>query len=402
MNAASAIDTQCTIDDDFLARCAELKRELVQYAKHNRFVRAFRAMTREYDEPQSLEDEFTAVNLIDRFALQYTLHDGSTVVERFVEQFSDKLTDDECSMLLGWQDVVEGVFEVEKHDDGGIVAVNLVDDLEYRIYSNMGRDVFDMPSEEWFLIGRVVPIRDAWMLSGILHTRPADDRDIMYHAAAKLAMDCPYAVFRNPEKRARAWQIQRDERQLFIEFFGSDLVVVPASELHDRMQEFMHYRTYEGRGADGKTTAERVAGRRGGVPTPVEWPVPDPDDAETIAAIYDQDEGPMFLLNFGHVEAVFAEPELAAAPEHRDMVLGYLTDDTVSPLAFRRLAGRDVEAANRVFRTVLDRPDFDWFRDGEALMEAYKPDYFGADPAPSVTVLSDRLAEAILAARSSD
>jgi hypothetical protein len=42
-------------------------------------------------------------------------------------------------MLRGWRDPVEGVFEIRSKDQTAIVLLNLLDDFEYRTYSNMGR-----------------------------------------------------------------------------------------------------------------------------------------------------------------------------------------------------------------------------------------------------------------------
>jgi len=41
-------------------------------------------------------------------------------------------------MLLGWRDVVEGVFEIREWDGEAIIAVSLIDELTYRVYSNAG------------------------------------------------------------------------------------------------------------------------------------------------------------------------------------------------------------------------------------------------------------------------
>ena len=87
-------------------------------------------------------DEGTAVLTIDHFALQYRLPDGRTVVERFVAQRRPRLSDDEQKRMLGWRDVVEGCFEVRRFDGEAVELHNLLDDLVYRVYSNVGRGAF--------------------------------------------------------------------------------------------------------------------------------------------------------------------------------------------------------------------------------------------------------------------
>ena len=77
----------------------------------------------------------------NRLALQYRMRDGRTVVDRFVASLPD-LDAADREMLLGWRDPVEGIFEIRGQDRGAIILLNLIDDLEYRTYSNMGPATF--------------------------------------------------------------------------------------------------------------------------------------------------------------------------------------------------------------------------------------------------------------------
>ena len=121
--------------------------------------------------------------------------------------------------------------------------------------------------------------------------------------------------------------------------------------------------------------------------------------APTVALAYDETEGLMFLANFALVREAFENPGLAADSEHRQPVLEYLKDDSISALPFRRLAGADTARASQLFRHLLDKPGFSWERDGEALLRKHKPWCFGAKPLPPVTPLSSELAEALPSSR---
>jgi hypothetical protein len=69
-----------------IERSAELKRDLVDFACSPRLERSLAAARVE----ASLEDlEADAISTIDRFALQYRLPDGKTVVDRFVASRPD-------------------------------------------------------------------------------------------------------------------------------------------------------------------------------------------------------------------------------------------------------------------------------------------------------------------------
>jgi hypothetical protein len=191
----------------------------------------------------------------------------------------------------------------------------------------------------------------------------------------------------------QGWELARKQRALFIEHFGSDLVVVPGSEVASRMNGFLTWRTRralaETRSAAGDLEADVAA------LTPA-FDVPgDLASAPTVALICDETEGLMFLANFSLVQEAFENPGLAADRAHRQAVLGYLRDDSISTLPFRRLGGADTARASQLFQRLLKKPGFSWERDGEALLRKHKPCCVSAHPQPPVTPLSRELAEAL-------
>ncbi|MGH3185195.1 MAG: hypothetical protein ACRDOE_25265, partial [Streptosporangiaceae bacterium] len=126
-----------------IERSAQLKRDLVDFACSPRFERNLERFMLEAADLRRELSEDKAIGVIDRFALQHRLPDGTTVVDRFVASRPD-LTAADREMLLGWRDPVEGLFEIRGNDGDAdaIVLLNLLDDLEYRTYSNMGPAVF--------------------------------------------------------------------------------------------------------------------------------------------------------------------------------------------------------------------------------------------------------------------
>ncbi len=102
-----------------IERSADLKRDLVDFACSPRLERSLAAAMLE----AGLEEleEADAIGIIDRFALQYRLPDGKTVVDRFVASRPD-LTAADREMLLGWRDPVEGIFEILRKDGDASVS----------------------------------------------------------------------------------------------------------------------------------------------------------------------------------------------------------------------------------------------------------------------------------------
>lgn len=72
--------------------------------------------------------------------------------------------------------MVLGVFEVEATKDGALVTVNTLDELSYRIYSNFGHDFLDPVPQGTFLVARVVPLGEDWLISGAVSVLPAEER----------------------------------------------------------------------------------------------------------------------------------------------------------------------------------------------------------------------------------
>jgi hypothetical protein len=370
---------------DLVARSGELKRELVEFAQQprldNELQEAFEACLGGLD----WVDEEQACNALDYFLFQHRLRDGRTVVESYAATRSD-LDEPARDMLLGWRDVVEGLFEVGRREGDALVLVNLVDELTYRVRSNVGTAAFRPMRPRSFLRTRLVPVGDEWLLSGISQVFPARSRDALHRAAAELSMRCPAWVFRNPDKLARAWELQRQDRADFVEFFGTDQIVVPGHELADRLRELAEFRTTQ--------IHDRLAAS-GTAPTLSPAATMDLSDelqdAETVGLIYDEIEGLGFFAEFGIVQAAFTDPILLRRRLHRGLVQSYLKDDSVSPLVFRRLAAADPDRASQVFQRLLKRPRFGWDRDGEPLLRRYKPAHFDTPPLPQAVPISDRL-----------
>jgi hypothetical protein len=172
---------------DLVARASDLKRDLVLYAQEPRYHRAFQ----EALHAQHLDsgaDERQRIMFLDYFALQHTFGNGKTVAEQFVASRPD-LTEDEQRMVLGWREVIEGIFEVEGRDDEALLVKDLTDKAAYRVRSNRGQEVFDAVPDRSFLIARLIPVGDEWLISGATAVVPESEREDMYRRAGQLRSD---------------------------------------------------------------------------------------------------------------------------------------------------------------------------------------------------------------------
>ncbi|MEU3002404.1 hypothetical protein ABZ684_33450 [Streptomyces sp. NPDC006995] len=252
-------------------------------------------------------DEGEAIRITDHFILRYRLPDGSTVVDRFVVGRKD-LTPSDREMLLGWRDPVEGIFEIQRKDGDAVVLLDLVSDLEYRTYSNVGRSAFRGVSKGGFLHTCLVPLHSAdgaWLVSGAMSYYPRSSATDIAQAALELAANQPELVFRNPRMIEQGWRRMGEERAAFVEFCGSDESVLPPAEAEDLLNAYYRHRQEAAVAAQpGRARRRRLPGL--GLPL-FEFPG-ELADSDTIGVIYDQVDGLNFYADYGMLRDLFADP----------------------------------------------------------------------------------------------
>jgi len=292
-------------------------------ALSDRFDRRLTAFMLEAAGPEGELDESDAVGIIDRFALQHRLSNGKTVLDQFLASRPD-LSAADRDMLRGWHDPVEGFFEIRGKDRTAIVLLNLLDDLEYRTYSNMGPHAFRPLPKGGFLYARLVPISPvpgAWLVSGYMSSFPKSGAAQIAQVALELATTQPELVFRNPEKIEQGWKQMRQDRSAFIEFFGRDELVLPPAEAKERLDTYYRHRQQAALAAHPERRRPR------NIPYIDEPAFEFPDDladADTIGVIYDEIDGLNFYNDYGMLRELFADPALAADKRYSDVLGGYL------------------------------------------------------------------------------
>jgi hypothetical protein len=174
-----------------------------------------------------------------------------------------------------------------------LVAVNVIDDLEYRIHAYVGPVIFDNSPPGSFLVTRVVPVGDEWLISGQPLSLPAEQRDVILKIAADAATRHPELVFRNAERLARSWERQAADRAAFIDHFGVDIVILDVDGAAGRLMEYSA-KTYSGARVDPMASILKSV----------------PPWADTVGLIYDETDGLGVYFDLHLVEEAFADPEL--------------------------------------------------------------------------------------------
>ncbi|SHL67420.1 hypothetical protein [Actinacidiphila paucisporea] len=278
-------------------------------------------------------------------------------------------------------------------DGDCLLLLNLLDDLEYRTYTNAGRSAFRRVAKGGFLGARLVSLANvpgAWLVSGVMSSYPRTAASEIARAALDLATGRPDLVFRNPEKIEQGWRSMREDRAAFAEFCGSDELILTPEEAEDRINAYYLHRQEIAAGQ--RPGAAR--GERRLVPNRPAFALP-PElaDSDTVGVVYDQVDGLNFYADYGMLRDLFANPALTGRKRHQDLLRTYLREESITPLPIRRLTAAFPETADAVFRGLLRQPGFTWSEHGNALLRRRKPWYYENEPRPGVSVIGDRLSE---------
>jgi len=318
---------------------------------------------------------------------------GLPAVERFIGT-QRGLSRADRDLVLDWEsNSVRGVFEVRsvaRRDVAGeaVTGLNLVDDLDYRVYGIAAASDGSSPGEGCFFAATLLPLAEddsAWLAAGDVIAYPQGDARQVARLAIDLATREPDLVFRNQEKATQGWDYMRKDREEFVTFFGSDELVLPTEEAEGRLNAYYRMRRDAALAARGRHRAVSDTGE-------TTFVMPDGFfDFDTVGIIYDEIDGFVVVPEYGLLQALFADPSLAADPAHANVLRAYLREDSIPPLPLRRMASAFPGNADVVFQRILGNRSFTWEQNGPGLLRKRKPTYYAADPTPGVAVLSDRV-----------
>ena len=175
--------------------------------------------------------------------------------------------------------------------------------------------------------------------------------------------------------------MQKKDRALFIEYFGSDEVLTEGRKLDELMAGFMDYRLKK----HEKPIPEGYRPPKMTLPSEL-------IRSRDVGIVFDEIGGQYFLINYGLILNIFQNPDDSKIERHKDDIMTYLEHDTISPIVLRRIFFRFSQNAELIIRKVLNRPEFDLERDFESLMEELKPSFKGRKIFPQMLPMSPRIA----------
>lgn len=377
-----------------LTRIGDIKAALINFSRRSEFREEFEAaLKKQFGKPQRPDSEDEWITFQDWFTLEYELEDGETIPQRFVEHYQDLISDDVRRLILGWENVIQGIFEIKAGTKNSLRMKNLVNEREYKVFPTASMDNFKVKPGA-FMVTRIVPAKGFHVFSGGAMTIGSDEneeqRASIYRSAIDMQMKNPRLAFKdNEEKLKKSLESVRKQYEDFVNYFGTDKIFGTGKEILPKYQEFFNYLVFEKKdpknGQPAALSYEKATGETYQLP---KMDLPESVlQSKDVGMLCDPVEGISFLIDYRQFIAVFRYPEQHLGKEETEnLVLGYLESDSISDVPFRRVAREFPHNFNKVISYYRDQEGF--FSDQiDDLMMEFKPETF--DKLPGIVAVLD-------------
>ena len=341
----------------------------------------YRALRKEYGDPVVIQSEDGFHEFTDNFLYSYRFPGELTVLDRFVSETS-ALSEKEKAIVLRWNDPVVGLFQVKRALPDGFITENLINEVDYTIKpTTIPQRLERLAAPGAFFRAKIIPVSDKeYIFSGVQEFLDIPEKEVL-KAAASLQLEHPELSFRdNEEKIQQGFALQKKERALFIEYFGSDEVLAEGKKLNELMAGFM----------DCKLKKRDKPIPEGYKPPKMKLPN-DLVKSKDVGIVFDEVSGQHYLIHYGLILNIFQDPDESKIQRYKRDILIYLEDDSISPIILRRVFFRFPQNAEFIIRKVLNRPQFDLQRDFDSLMDEFKPSLKGRRIFPQMMAMSERM-----------
>ena len=360
--------------------------QYVLLKKDDALKKAFlKASKEKYGDPMVIDSEDEFHEFTDNFVYSYKFPDGLTIIERFVSETAD-LSENEKAIVLRWKDPFGGIFQVKRTLPNGFIAENLINEVDYTIKPTTIPLQFERLAKPGaFFRAKIIPVSDnEYIFSGTQEFLDISEKEVL-KVVASFQTKHPELAFRdNEEKIRKGFELQNKDRELFIEYFGSDEVLTEGKKLPDLAAEFMDYRL-------SKIEKPLPEGYK---PPEMNFPI-GLLQSRDVGIVFNELSGQHYLINYGIILNVFQSPDEVKIQRYKRDILTYLEDQTISPIVLRRLFFRFPQNTEFVIRKILDRPEFSLEKDFDSLMDEFKPSFKGKKIYPYILPMSHKLVEAM-------
>ncbi|MFN8673874.1 MAG: hypothetical protein U0457_17565 [Candidatus Sericytochromatia bacterium] len=342
---------------------------------------------KEFNKEASKYNLKNQIDFIEWFLFEKHFEEGQNLLDIFLLQ---NFPTEDNELMMSWKKYVLSIFKVKKEQDGVYTLLNMINNEKYLVETssiNIKLNIGD------YVISRLLPFFERYIFSSNPYLLKTNSNDDIYRIVALFEVEFPnFAFIDNKNKMETSYKIQFLEHDDFIEFFGSDEIIVEGKEINSKLQEFYHFRYFQKKDKEqGKTIAKLFREKFGTYPEIPLVEIPDYiTSLDEVGIIYDKIEGLNFLPWYGIFKEIFRNEDFKSIPGYKECVLEYLKSTTISTLPFKRVLREFPNNTINVFKDVLDRKRFSIPEDWDKAMLKYKKSILSNQLQPSVISMTER------------
>lgn len=396
---------------DIIERANQLKKDLVDFVYDAEGELAVSLEKYAAQQGKNKYQDLKQQNLvINRFMIEGKVGD-KTPLELFLEQ-EQALTPSDRNLVSNWQRSFMGLFEVIRPFPQGIEIMNWLTAKHYLVLMDAQ---IPLEMSRWqpgeIVVTRIAPINeknDYWLFLSDIILKGKLGKPKLAVAIGEFKQNYQNSLYGDaPELLALAWDSVAQYHQEFVEFFGSDRIVLPGYQLNQKLNELQEkvsqkrlteagidnskslqeimqstgeneadiLAVAEEMGADSKELAKAIKN-----PTKASLKMPQinlPEEikqAEMVTAFSDPKWGQMLISTYSKFEAMLEAAEPQNYPNSEKLVAQYLKDPQINFFIWQQLEQQYPTQLEKLLQVILKNPNFNLTRDlGTTLTKFNKP-----------------------------
>ncbi|MCL1471025.1 hypothetical protein [Argonema antarcticum] len=396
--------------DAILERSRQLKQDLIEFVLEAEGDLAVALESYFAVNAKSQDNRYDAADeknlLIDTFITEGKVGD-KTPLDLFLES-QPELSESDRTLLNNWRRSFLGLFAVTQILPDGFELINWLTAKNYIVKPNDPRTLEEMASFKLgeILLTRISPVSDSyWMFSGPCSPMGNLGKPKLAVAIGNFKQNHKKHLYSDaPELLEQAWQSVEQFHQDFVDFFGSDELIMPGYQLNKKLSEFQEVMTKrrlaaagiddsksleeiakeagiseeeikaaaEEAGADSKTVSQ-LFGKKGN--TKMMMPkVELPDNlkkAEEVTVLAHPRWGQMFLPTYTKFKGILEAEDWQSIPNAEKLIRHYLEEPTINVFIWHRLAEQYPVQLAKVLEGVLGRPNFSLESNLDSLLQEF-------------------------------
>ena len=364
-------------------RLGDLKVALVKYALGFQKGRPLQNYLRNNSDPAEMT-KTSLIDTLDWFCQNYSLSDGSTIVENFANTCPG-LSQEEKEILLSWRYTFPALLEIKRYKDGGLICYNWINDKTYHVFATKPIHKSEFP-KGYLISTRISPAGGFHLLSGSQEVRMKPGRGDLEMLIVSIVGDNHLLqIVDNEERIKKCFELQEKDREEFVEYFGSDEVTGTGEEISTRHNEWRYWQSFVKIRENNMTRGEAYKKECG-----LDYELPDfnlDDDLrnhDDLAMIYDKRYGLGFYMDYSRLLSILDTPTEKSVRKNRLFLGDWLTVDGISPDVIERIAGKKPQGFCLVMKTVFKFRDFRLPEDLDLFFRKYKKQHYNQPVYPLI------------------